>query len=430
MARPWLKRVGIALGLLFIIAAATMAVFRLNLDAIPLYRQPSPQAAKGQEGCTAKIGIVHPLTSASLKAAGTEVLSAYELARDEINAGGVGGCQLQLVIEDDGGIAEKSRAATRVLIDDEKVPVVVSTLLSDGTLAMSLEANKRATPLLVHVSGSPLITGSGFEWVFRVTADQVAEVSASLDFLASISETLPLPSLAVIYANDFTSMGRATILTTEAAARGYRLVAYEAIESGSSDFSADIARVRQASPDVLFLATTSLDDAVLIVRQIGKSGWSPMAMIGLGGAFTIPDFVKSGSQTEYFLGVMSWASDASWRDETGRSSRDFIRNYEERFGTPPGNLGVLAYMTLKLAASALDKALATPGDDLRAKVRRALRQIDGQNSLIGPIKFDRRGQNQRRPLVVQVIGEEYVTVYTEGAGARLAIVPVPPFHER
>ncbi|MBI2864915.1 MAG: ABC transporter substrate-binding protein [Chloroflexi bacterium] len=414
-------------GLLLVIAAAAVLVTnRFDERTLSSFRPPAadPASPSAQAGCAAKIGVVQPETSEYLKGVATEIMGAYELARDEINAaGGVGGCPLQLIVEDDGGVAERSRSVTRLLIEQERVPVILSTLLSDGALAMSAEASKRGTPLLVPNSGSPLITGLGYEWVFRLPADQTADINSSLGFLATISTTLPVPTLAIIHEDSLTSVGLATSLAVGAASRGYSLVASEQIKAGSPDFGVNVARVKRTNPDVLFLASTSAADAIRIVRQIGESGWRPRLMVGLSGAFTTSQFASSGEQTENFLATAAWAPDVSWRDESGRTGQDLLRVFQERYQAPLSDTGVSAYVALKVAATALDRAMKRPGGDLRANVRQALRDLNVENSNIGPIRFDRRGQNQQKTLIVQLVGKEFVTVYPPGVGTRSAVVP-------
>ncbi|MBI3980178.1 MAG: ABC transporter substrate-binding protein [Chloroflexi bacterium] len=391
--------------------------------------------SQSEPPCTVKIGIIHPLTghplTRSSASGAVELMRGYELARDEINAaGGINGCALQLVVKDDGDAPARARTAAVELADVERVPIILGSFSSDATLAAAGETNRRRVTLLVSNGVSPLITSLGYEWVFRIPADSAETVKTSFDFLAVFSKTLPAPTLAVVYEDRLQFVGTATGVVSEAEARGLSVVASEQFSASFSDLRQIVGRVRMANPDVLFLATDTVESALRLMRQIEALGWTPKLFLTTIGPFTYPEFAQNGRYAAYFVGTAQWAADVSWRDKDGRTAADFVRAYGERFGGTPGYRALQGYVSMDVAALALEQAFQHPASEVNFQVREALRGMNLQETLFGPIRFDHRGQNRHPVLLTQVIDGQFVTVYPEEHRVRPAVVPVPPWDQR
>jgi diguanylate cyclase (GGDEF)-like protein/PAS domain S-box-containing protein len=98
---------------------------------------------------TIKLGLMPPLTGI-VELYGPEISMAGKIACDEINAnGGVLGCKLELVIEDDGSLPEPAVHAANKLIDEHNCVALIGNLLSSSRISVSsLVSEPRKIPYL------------------------------------------------------------------------------------------------------------------------------------------------------------------------------------------------------------------------------------------------------------------------------------------
>src|SRR3954463_4533215 len=124
---------------------------------------------------TIKIGVNEPLTG-PFAASGTYVVNGAKIAADEINAqGGVLGCKIELVIEDNRSNPTEAAAVAEKLITSDKTPVMMGAWGSSLTLAVMPKLVDYETPMLVETSSSGKITTSGNPFVFRISPPSALE---------------------------------------------------------------------------------------------------------------------------------------------------------------------------------------------------------------------------------------------------------------
>ncbi|OQY17288.1 MAG: hypothetical protein B6I35_14730 [Anaerolineaceae bacterium 4572_32.2] len=385
------------------------------------------------KGGTVRVGIIISETGRRAPLI-QEYQRGYEMARDEVNAaGGVLGCQVELVYEDDGSEPRGAQMAVKRLAGED-VLLIMGTTSSAATLPAVGVANFYEIPFLVPTSTSDLITEMGYEWVFRICSPSSAYAGTALDFAR---ESLGNgATLAIVYDESLFGESGAVAAAANAAGRGLELVAYESYESGGQDYTSLLARVKEANPDVLYFVSY-LDEAILLMQECRQLDLNPSLYLGSAGGFVSGDFLQAGPDAEYTIAVGQWAADANWQDANGRSAAEFAQAFSERYqGDEPALRTVLTYTALQVAADSIrrvgeDESLDWANlADVRLAVRDALGETDLQNTIFGPIKFDETRQNTHPVLLLQVIGGKFVTVYPEGYRSRAPVVPVPTWGER
>ncbi len=386
------------------------------------------------EGGTVRMGVIISETGRRAPLI-QEYRRGYEMALDEVNAaGGVLGCQVELVYEDDGSEPRGAQLAVKRLAGED-VLLIMGTTSSAATLPAVGVANFYEIPFLVPTSTSDLITEMGYEWVFRVCSPSAAYAGAALDFA---QENLGSgATLAIVYDESLFGESGAVAAAANAAGRGLKLVAYEPYESGGQDYTALLTRVREADPDVLYFVSY-LDEAILLMHECHQLDLNPRLYLGSAGGFVSGDFLQAGPDAEYTIAVGQWAEDANWQDANGRSAAGFAQAFSERYqGDEPALRTVLTYTALHVAADSIQRVGGEDESlnwanlaDVRLAVRNALDETDLQDTIFGPIKFDETGQNTHPVLLLQVIDGKFVTVYPEEYRSRAPVVPVPTWGER
>lgn len=379
--------------------------------------------------CPIKVGIVTSLTGSS-KEGGQEHMSGYEIALDEINAaGGVLGCELQLVVKDDASLPLNAQMAVKELVTRDEVLAIIGAYTSDATIPAAGVANVYQVPFLVPTASTDLITQQGYEWVFRVNASGSAYASTALAFVQEKLGTTA--TLAVIYEDTLFGESGAVAIGQDATNRGIRLIAYEAYQRGAIEAETLFRSVKAAKPDVIFFVSNNVADSQKLMQATRLMDINPRVILGYAGGFVVPRFLQGGPEAEYVIATAQWATDVQWPGVD-----EFNQTFQARFAAEPGMRSAQTYISLLVILDAIQRAGSNPDLDwkdlsaVRQAVRNALKETQLKDTLFGPIKFDWTGQNTHPVVLVQVLNGRFVSVYPGEFKAQDPVIPIPPWSER
>jgi branched-chain amino acid transport system substrate-binding protein len=151
---------------------------------------------------------------------------------------------------------------------------------------------------------------------------------------------------------------------------------------GDKDFSAQIARLKNADPkpDAVFISAIP-NEAGLTVKQIREAG------------LTLPIVSGDGFDTELVTTVPGpqlandvYFSTHTYREDTRPEVLDFVAAYEKEYGRPPENaFAALGFDAVGLIADAIGRAGSTDGPALRD----ALAATQGFKAVTGEITYSR-----------------------------------------
>ena len=334
--------------------------------------------AGGADAKSYRFGGLLPLTGNSATA-GEWMRKGTELAVAEINAaGGVDGVPLEVIFDDNQTLARAAVSAFTKLVTVDQVPFSL-TALTGVSLAIAPIAEKHKVVLMNGGGISPTLGGVPMlfnqiplgDFQFRVLARYVRD------------EMKPL-RLALLYRNDDYGNGMLDFAKKELPQMKVNLVAAESFEPGSQDFRSQLAKLRAANAEGIFLGAFGFEQAN-ILKQAGEIGmkivwlgFSPfesqdIARIASGPAegsrYTMPqavgpkyeafarafaakykvtqvDYVAAGyyDSTQIFAAAVGYAKRKGW-EYTGESIRKALLEmppYEGIFGktqfTPDGTV--------------------------------------------------------------------------------------------
>ncbi len=170
---------------------------------------------------------------------------------------------VELVVGDSRGDPLVARSAAEELVRQEGVLAVVGAILSSPTIAAAQVTEQGKTVLLSPVATEEGISEIG-DWIFQMSAGLDVEV-ISISRLACAE--LGMERLAFLAADNARSRSIERIFSREVEARGGMVCAAEFYTEGSTDFRDQLERIRESSPEGLFIAS-DVDDLVLILPQI------------------------------------------------------------------------------------------------------------------------------------------------------------------
>ncbi len=357
-------------------------------------------------GDTIKVGVYVDLTGQT-SSFGQSTKNGIELAVEEINAtGGVNGKKIQLVIEDDQGRPEQAKTVVAKLIKQDKVVAVLGEVASSNSLAAAPVAQEAKIPMITPSSTNPRVTQVG-DYIFRVCFLDDFQGSSIAKFAAN---TLKGKTAAILGdVNSDYSKGLTEFFEKEFTKLGGRVVAKEAYTQTDPDFKAQLTKIRNLNPDVIYIPGY-YGQVGIIAKQarelgmnmplLGGDGWDSPELWSLGGAA-----LKNSYITNHYSA-----------DDPNPVIQNFVKSYKAKFGNvAPDSLAALAYDSAKVLADAIKRAGGTDN----VKLRDAINATKGFAGVTGTISINAE-RNAVKPAVVlevtpdtkQLLPKE--TIYPEG----------------
>lgn len=356
------------------IAAAMVLAATASLSAAP------------KKAATIKIGGVAPL-SGGVAVYGVECKNGIDLAIAEINAaGGINGKQVEFICEDDEGDPAKSVSAYKKLITKDKTRLIIGSLTSGCTLAITSQAQANKVLQIAPAATAPAITDAG-NFIFRTCFIDPFQGRVGGKFSY---ENLGAKKAAILYdiGNDY-SVGLMENFESEFTKQGGTIVAKESYGTGEKDFNAIITKVKAANPDVVYLPDYYATVA-LIAKQLRAQGVNT-PLVGADGWDGLTENAGDEVLNGYYSNHYAEDSDAP-------AVKKFVGNFEKKYGKKPNAFAALGYDSMYM----LKDAIAAAGTTDAAKVRDAIEKTNG-DYVTGHIRFDEKRNPIKSAVMVKMV---------------------------
>ncbi|OGV45500.1 MAG: ethanolamine utilization protein EutJ [Lentisphaerae bacterium GWF2_57_35] len=356
---------------------------------------------------TIKIGVIAELTG-DIPAVGASCKNAALQAVEEINAAGgvdVGGTKykIDLKIEDNGSKADQAALCAQKLIAQERVLAIIGPNASLGAVPASSIAESTKTVLITPWSTNPKTTldarsNKPKKYVFRACYTDPFEGRVLARF---VRDTLKLDKVAVLY--DVASeapKSQAELFRQIFNATGGSTVAFETYTTGDRDFSAQLTKIRETNPQLIFLPAY-YNDVPLVVQQAKRLGITA-PFLG-SDAWSSPDLIKlSQGAVEGYHFANHYAADAATPE-----AQKFIQAYQTKYGKTPDDVAALTYDAFGLLVEALKSA----GKVDRKALRDALAKVPSFDGVTGHMKFvEGSGDPIKSAVILQIKDGKFVWV--------------------
>jgi branched-chain amino acid transport system substrate-binding protein len=333
-------------------------------------------------GDTLKIGVLAPL-SGPVPTFGVMTRDAVLLAVDEWNAkGGVLNKKIVPVVEDSQCTPDPAVNAANKLIDQDKVHFLIGEICSKASIPVSEIANSKKVIQISTASTNPAVTvskdGKVKDYIYRACFIDPFQGTVGAKFAL---DTLKAKTAFIMLdqSNDYVK-GLAEYFEKAFVAGGGKVVGKETYTSKDTDFSAILAKVAVAKPDVIYLPDY-YNVVNLATKQAREKGIKAPFMGGDG--WDSSDLDKKAADGGFFT---NHYSPEDTRPEVQGFVKAFGAKYKDDKGQPkvPDALAALAYDATNLLLT----AIKTAGSDDTAKVKDALDKISF-NAVSGKITFDK-----------------------------------------
>jgi branched-chain amino acid transport system substrate-binding protein len=353
---------------------------------------------------TLKIGHEVALTGPNATWGQSEA-NALKMIVEKINKeGGVLGMQIEVVAYDNRADKLEAVNVAKRLVEQDKVVAIIGPAQSGVTNAIREVTNSAKVPVVATTATNPKVTvnddGSVVPYTFRVCFIDPFQGTVAAQFALKDLKTKKAATLYDV--GDEYSQFLSKYFVEAFEKGGGTVVAQEAFRSGELDFRAQLGKIKEGQPDVLFIPTMQ-KEAALASKQARDLGINAVLMGGDGwGSPDLMDLGGSAVEGAYFVNI------AALEDP---GIQDFLKEYRAKYNQDPVLPNpLMAYDAMIWLADAIRRAGSTDG----TKVRDAMEQTQGLQVLTGKLSVDPKTHNPlNKPAVIQQVkGSKFVYVKT------------------
>jgi len=239
--------------------------------------------------------------------------------------GGIHGRKVRTIYYDDGYKPQEAVANTRKLVEQDGVFAIIAPQGTPPVVATLEYLESNTVPLLFPFQGSPITRGR--KWVFSGMTLYDRQSRMMIDYLVGRRK---VRTFAALYQDDEYGKAFLTAFEKDLRRHGLTLVAAESVKRGTTDVSAQMAKLHAAKPEVLFLVLTPGPGAQAL-RERQKIDWTEVIMVSSGPLTDERYLSLAGSAAEGVEGLSLWPDPLT-------SDRPGVKQYREHMQTYfPGN---------------------------------------------------------------------------------------------
>lgn len=333
-----------------------------------------------------KIGGIAPL-SGGVAVYGVECKNGIDLAIAEINAaGGINGKNVEFICEDDEGDPAKTVNAYKKLTAQNGIRLIIGSLTSGCTLSITNLAQSNKVVQIAPAATAVAITDAG-NYIFRACYTDPFQGKVGGKFAA---DNLGAKTAAILYdiQNDY-SVGLTDNFVERFTSLGGTVVSKESYSTGDKDFNAQLTKIKNANPDVVYLPDYYATVA-LIAKQLRTQGID-VPIIGADGW----DGLTENAGDEVLNGFYSnhYATDSD-----SPAVQKFVSSFKSKYNKAPNAFAALGYDCVYMLRDAIVKAGSTDA----AKVRDALEATNG-DYVTGHLTFDEHHNPVKSAVMIKLV---------------------------
>ena len=336
----------------------------------------SVASAETQRGVTDTEILIGTITDLSGVTAvqGVNNSNAVRLAFDEVNEkGGIHGRKIRYIVEDSQYQVPRAVQALNKLINSDGVFATIEdggTPMNNATFPMAIEKN---VPKLLPLSAARSMFEPFHKLKFSQYSSYVDEMRAGVKYFI---EQRGKKAICAMYQD--TDFGKdvlaGAVMQTEA--MGQKLIATTAHKPTDTDFTAAIAKLREAKCDLITLGTI-VRDTTLIISTVRKLGWN-VDLLGQVASYDTAVAEAPGNVAEGFYSMAP--SLYAYPDDPRPEVQAFAKRYKAKYGFEVNYLGEMGYTSAQIVIEALQRA----GRDLTVdSLVKAMESIHDFHDLFG-----------------------------------------------
>lgn len=308
---------------------------------------------------------------------GVGILDGVKLAADDINAAGgikVGSKTYKVKVKHYDTAGDPAQGLTQLtrMVESDGVHFLIGPDTSSVGNAILPFLTEHKGDLPVIVAGAGLGTLTDVESVFRMNPT-IAEFNTQ-----NIKQQVSMGVKRATIVTDIKHAGEVEATPQTIAdykESGIDLISQETMQSGQTDFTSMIAKIRKQDPDVVFLRMYA-DEQLLFLKQARQLKWDvPITAVNATPEDRVGDSIPADLMTNvYEVAPPTWAN----LEQAGNAdAKAAVAAYKAKFKVEPGGLTFSGYEAAKAMAGAIAQAGTVSPDKVIAALQ-ALKSYDGK----------------------------------------------------
>ena len=233
-----------------------------------------------------KIGMILPI-SGNLAQYSADMFPSFRFVIDKINdAGGVkslGGAKIELVVADNASSSAGTASEARRLITQEKVSIIVGSLITSEVLALVPVLDEYKIPALSLLSGE---SKSPYLFTIGLNYDK-GYAAPSVDFISYLvnEKGRNIKSVALAYSNYEGGQQIANFMETRLLAAGFKIAGRIPVDRTAQDQTSTILKIKSMKPDaVMGLILTR--EGILLHQARANLRYHDTTFVGCGSGYS------------------------------------------------------------------------------------------------------------------------------------------------
>ena len=336
--------------------------------------------------------------------------NAWRMAFDDINAkGGIHGRKIKYITEDNQYQIPRSIQAANKLINRDNVFLMVAnggTPMNNATMPEQLE---KGVPNIFPLTSARSMYEPFHPMKFGLASSYYDQMRSGVKYFV---EKKGKQRVCAIYQDTDFGKDLMSGAWEQLKVMGMSTVAESTHKPTDADFSAAIAKLRDANCDLVLLGTI-VRDTNQIVSAARKTGWN-VDMLGQAAIYdnAVAEVVGGGNEGLYTMTPILFVSN----NESTKAVNDWATGFKTRFGKEPN----FAAQVGETGAEIVILALQNAGRDLTAEsFIDGLEKINGYQDIFGSPKMTfgpKRHQGSSESFLAQVRGGKWVPVFASPLG--------------
>ena len=361
---------------------------------------PAPPQLTGMSG-ELSIGLLYPMTG-RLAVTGAQMKHGFDLAVEEINHAQLGDATINFISVDDRSTVAGAVEGFNQLIRQTEVPAIIGPTTSSQCEAAFPIAQENRIVAFSPTSAATGLSALG-DFVFRVTLTSDAHIPNSVRVT---KEKLDYKRVALIYDElHAIAVSGANAFRKALTENGVEIMTTETFQTGETDFSVQLTRIKRSNPEAMFIAALPQDMPEIMIHA--RDLEIPFSVPFIVPELSIDDVRAAGSAAEGLISSTSWLS-----TDPNPLNPTFIQNYLAAYGIEPNTWAAHSYATVYILAQAIANAQSTDAQ----VIRDAMANIKNLDTVLGNFSFDADGDAVHDAIILTVENGEFKVFELDSIG--------------
>jgi len=279
-----------------------------------------------------------------------QLKNGMEMRVEEINvAGGINGRKLKLIVEDHGYDPKKAVLATQKLVQKDKIFAMVGSIGTAPAMAAMPILFDKNIPHLFPLTAAREMYEPLHRLKYSFAATYFDQMRAGVKHIVKLKG---YKKVCTLYQDD--DFGLEIMRGAEAGLKevGQVLAEKTTYKRGATDFSSQVAKMKDAGCDFVVLGTI-IRETIGTIGTARKLGWN-VDFMGSSASYTELIHKLGGPAMNGFYSTNTVNN--PYMDDASKNVRDWAVKYKDKFKEDPAVFSVYGYQVIELFARIAEKA--------------------------------------------------------------------------